>query len=135
MYFFIPTYPRSLEYAAAMEVNPEHSGTATPKKGCGTTTSTNALSNPVKVNKMSGSLYEHLKNCPLHCLPLSQEVSGIDNKSSDKKRNSDNNIGSDPRDSYSWQYRPPMPVVLRAPDSKVILCPIDMRCVSLIFFP
>ena len=57
----------------------------------------------------SGTLYERLKVCPLHCVPLSQEVSGTGHMGG-------LNAQGGPR------YRPPTPVVLGSPDSKVTYC-------------
>ena len=57
----------------------------------------------------SGTLYERLKVCPLHCIPLSKEVSGTGHMGG-------LNAQGGPR------YRPPTPVVLGSPDSKVTYC-------------
>mmetsp|Transcript_18140 Transcript_18140/g.17475 ORF Transcript_18140/g.17475 Transcript_18140/m.17475 type:complete len:561 (+) Transcript_18140:74-1756(+) len=106
---------RALSYAAGLEgMQP-----AVEKKGCGSdaptaldrelkdsgavTTSQVSAPPPSSAIKKS-SLYERLQFCPLHCLPLSQVVSG----------NMKNNESETDR-----SYQPPVPVVLRAPDSKV----------------
>ena len=84
-----------------------------------------------------GTLYERLLVCPLHCLPLSREVNQYRN-STDNTTN-DSNSNDDTRNSNSekilhssddW-FRPPTPVVLGSPHSKVN----TLKCIhSNVFF-
>ena len=84
-----------------------------------------------------GTLYERLLVCPLHCLPLSREVNqyrnSTDNTTHDSNSNDDTRNSNSEKILHSsddW-FRPPTPVVLGSPHSKVN----TLKCIhSNIFF-
>ena len=77
-----------------------------PISDSSTTSSSSESGAPSTGPTGSGTLYERLKVCPLHCVPLSREVSGTGHSE-----------GLNPFGAK--RYRPPTPVVLGSPDSKV----------------
>ena len=72
-----------------------------------------------------GTLYERLLVCPLHCLPLSREVNqyrnSTDNTTHDSISNDDTRHSNSEETLHSSddRFRPPTPVVLGSPHSKV----------------
>lgn len=87
--------------------------------------STRVTENSGAVPTGQGTLYERLLVCPLHCLPLSREVNQYRN--STNNTTNDSNSNDDSRNSNSEEilhssddrFRPPTPVVLGSPHSKV----------------
>ena len=135
MIFYV-SITSSLTYAAGIEVNP--TAIKVEKKGCGSSSSSSGsgsdahvhdsscidtdhrsssssagsprIPTPVPIDISSSTLYQRLQVCPLHCIPLSRDIS----KTLKSQSNTENGNHATSNDLY----KPPTPVVIGSPNSK-----------------
>ena len=112
---------QALNHATSYESEMNQSSSS----GCGSSSSSGSNSTKMSSNSNNagvGDLYERLKVCPLHCLPLSSDVSGCSDVSNDNVDSSltDENTPSKSNQRVENNQKLRVPAVMRLPNGSPI---------------